>query len=138
MEKFMRSLYRALCDTSLVFSAVVIFFAMLLNPVLDAETGVAVTRDAALTKNVIFGFLGFCSVFGLSYFVNLIKMPKILVHILRFVITGVGFLLIVPKTTALAANGLFVGFFVFTIIYWIAFALIALINFLMRLASEKK
>ena len=126
MKKFLTAVYTALCDTALVFCAIVLFFALF---IINSTT-------ANLSGEVILSLFGFAAVFGIAGILNVFsEIPRAIVVIIRFIAASVGFALFVLIPFERPAGQLFVGTALFVVLYWILFIVIKLIKLPFR---EKK
>ena len=118
MKKILNSLYRALCDTALVFGAVILFFALF---IINSTT-------ANLTGEVILSLFGFAAVFGISGILNAFsEIPRAIVVIVRFIAASVGFAVFVLLPFDRPAGQIFVGTALFVVLYWIMFFVVKLL-----------
>lgn len=129
MKKTLTALYTALCDTALVFGAVVMFFALF---IINSTT-------ANLTGEVILSLFGFAAVFGISGILNAFsEIPRVIVVIVRFIAASVGFALFVLLPFERPAGQIFVGTALFVVLYWVMFLIIKLICLPFREKKEEK
>ena len=126
MKKLFTVIYRMLCDTSLIFCAIVMLFAIfLLN-----------TTTANLNRETILSLFGFSALFGLSAVFGYIEaIPSVLSSILRFIVTSVGFVVFILISFDRTPVQMFVATAFFAVIYWVAFLVFKLIRIPFR---EKK
>ena len=119
MKKIVTSLYAVLCQTSIVFFAIIMFFALfLLN-----------TTTANLSREVILSFFGFSVFFGACALLDLFTaLPSAVKAIVRFIVTTVGFVLCMLVTFERSSAQMFVSVAFFAVIYWVMFLIIKLIT----------
>jgi len=126
VKKALTTLYTALCDTALVFGAVILFFALF---IINSTT-------ANLTGEVILSLFGFAAVFGISGILKAFsEIPSVIVVIARFIASAVGFALFVLLPFERPAGQIFVGTALFVVLYWVLFLIAKLITLPFR---EKK
>ena len=119
MKKALAAIYRALCDTSLVFGAIVLFFAIFM---IDSTT-------ANLSSEVILNLFYFSAVFGITAVLMVFpEIPEVLAVICRFLVASAGFVLFVLIPFDRPSVQIFVGTALFVLVYWILFALFRLIT----------
>lgn len=118
MKKTLTAIYTALCDTALVFCAVVMFFALF---IINSTT-------ANLTGEVILSLFGFSAVFGIAGILKAFpEIPTAITVIVRFIATAVGFALFVLIPFDRPSGQIFVGTALFVVLYWVLFLIIKLI-----------
>lgn len=118
MKKVLLAIYRVLCDTALVFGTIIMFFALF---IINSTT-------ANLTGEVILSLFGFAGVFGLSGVLSeFAEIPRVIVTIVRFIVSAVGFVVFVLLPFDRPTEQIFVGTALFVVLYWIVFLIVKLL-----------
>ena len=118
MKKALQALWRAVCHGSVVFTAIILFFALF---VFNTET-------AHFDKETILSFFKFSLVFGLASFLFVLsRVPSAILYIIHFIISTVGFVAFILAATDRSPSQIFVGIFIFAAVYWIVFAITRLL-----------
>lgn len=119
MKKILEALYKVLCQTSILFFGIVMFFALfLLN-----------TTTANLSREVILSFFGFSAFFGVCALLDLfIAIPSVLKAIVRFILTTVGFVVCLLVSFERSSAQMFVSVAFFAVVYWIIFLIVKLVK----------
>ena len=119
MEKLLRTLYRALCDTALVFCGIVMFFALF---IFDTDT-------AHFTTETLLAFFFFALFFGAASVLFAFKgVPSVISLILHFILTTVGYATQILTLSERSSAQIFVGIVIFVVVYWAGFGIVKLLK----------
>ncbi len=128
MKKILIQIYRVLCETSLLFAAIVMFFALFIFN----------TDTAHFTKDTLLSFFWFSLVFGASGLLRVFdKIPAFVLHLFRMIVTAVGFVIFILSTTERSESQMFVGAILFVVLYAVVFIITRLILLPFREKNEE-
>ncbi len=115
MAKILKAIYRIMCDTALVFTAVMLIFGVL---IMSDERTFMITRD------VVLSFFYFSFMVGVASVFYLIKKLHVTVSaIMHFIVSSIGYVWHILTVTERSAAQMFVGAALFVVIYWGIFAI---------------
>lgn len=130
MARILKAVYRIMCDTALVFTAVMLVFGVL---IMSDDKTFMITRD------VIVSFFYFSLMVGLaSIFFMIKKLPSPVSSIIHFVISAVGYLINILTVTERSTAQMFVGGALFVVVYWGVFAIAKFIQIPLRKKEKKE
>lgn len=115
MARILKAVYRIMCDTALVFTAVMLVFGVL---IMSDDKTFMITRD------VIVSFFYFSLMVGVaSVFYLIKKLPVAVSAIIHFVISAAGYTWHILAVTERSTAQMFVGAALFVVVYWGVFAI---------------
>ncbi len=129
MNKFFQVLYKALCNFSLVFSAIILFF-----------WGIMASLPSSTSKSLDYDKIKFFFIFALIFGVTSLifaipKIPAALKVLFHLMVNDIAFAYIFPLAVGPSGKKVFLAATVFILIYAVVFALKKLLEFITK---EKK
>ena len=129
MAKILKAIYRIMCDTALVFTAVMLIFGVFI---------MSDDRTFIIAREVVLSFFYFSFMVGVaSVFFLIKKLPITVSAIIHFLVSSVGYVWHILTVTERSTAQMFVGAALFVVIYWGVFAISKFIQIPIKKSESK-